>query len=103
MTPEGKVKKKIVSALKAAGPDVFYFTPIGSGYGRAGIPDIIACIKGEFYGFEVKADAAKNPPTALQLATMAQIERAGGHTYVLDDDNLVVLYNLLTEKGCSPY
>ena len=95
MTPEGKVKKKITQILKNLGPDVFHFTPIASGYGRAGIPDIIVCVRGAFVGIEVKADAKKNPPTALQLATMQQIQTAGGTTLVIDDDNLHELQALL--------
>ena len=45
-------------------------------YGTAGIPDIIACIGGRFYGFEVKTERGK--PTALQEATLRKIQEAGG-------------------------
>ena len=42
----------------------------------AGIPDIIACIGGKFYGFEVKTERGK--PTALQEATIRKINAVGG-------------------------
>ena len=45
-------------------------------YGTAGIPDIIACIRGHFFGFEVKTDTGK--PTELQKATIRKILKCGG-------------------------
>jgi len=50
-------------------------------YGTAGIPDIIACIGGKFYGFEVKTERGK--PTALQEVTMRKIQAAGGIAVVV--------------------
>lgn len=50
-------------------------------YGTAGIPDIIACIDGRFYGFEVKTD--EGTPTKLQLATIRKINAAGGIAQVV--------------------
>ena len=38
MTPEGKIKIKIREYLKARG-DNYSFTPIGSAFGKAGLPD----------------------------------------------------------------
>ena len=42
----------------------------------AGIPDIIVCYKGRFYGLEAKVGT--NKPTRLQEATIAEIRKAGG-------------------------
>ena len=50
-------------------------------YGTAGIPDVIACIDGRFYGFEVKTD--EGTPTKLQLATIRKINAAGGIALVV--------------------
>lgn len=50
-------------------------------YGTAGIPDIIACIGGQFYAFEVKTDSGKT--TALQDATIHKILACGGKAYVV--------------------
>ena len=49
--------------------------------GTAGIPDIIACINGHFYGFEVKTENGK--PTKLQEATIRKILAAGGTALVV--------------------
>ncbi|MCD8157761.1 MAG: hypothetical protein LUD77_02380 [Clostridiales bacterium] len=35
-------------------PNCFCWKEHGGMYGTAGIPDIIACVNGRFYGFEVK-------------------------------------------------
>ncbi len=48
----------------------------GGLYGTAGIPDIIACVDGRFYAFEVKQPGGKL--TRLQEATLGKIQAAGG-------------------------
>lgn len=48
----------------------------GGLYGTAGIPDIIACIDGGFYAFEVKQPGGKL--TRLQESTLGKIQAAGG-------------------------
>jgi len=42
----------------------------------AGIPDIIACVHGQFVAFEVKRPGGKT--TKLQEATLRRISEAGG-------------------------
>ncbi len=83
-TPEVKVKKQCVALLNSYG--MYYFFPVANGYGRVGIPDIIACINGHFLGIECKAGA--NKPTALQEAEMEKIRSAGGSTLVINEDNI---------------
>ena len=74
-TPEGKIKRKVVTVLKAN--DVWYFFPASNGFGRAGIPDIIAIVDGLFVGIECKADPSKKP-TQLQIKCGEEIVEAGG-------------------------
>jgi Holliday junction resolvase len=53
---------------------------------KAGVPDIVCCYKGRFYGIEVKV--GRNKASALQLANLRQIAEAGGIgilAYSLDD------------------
>ena len=50
-------------------------------YGTAGVPDIIACIGGRFYAFEVKTATGKT--TALQNATIRKILACGGMAVVV--------------------
>jgi hypothetical protein len=84
MTPEAKVKKKVVTLLKKRG--VYYFYPVMGGFGRSGIPDIVCCCKGHFIGIECKAGS--NKPTALQELEMQKIRDVGGTTLVVNEDNL---------------
>jgi hypothetical protein len=83
MTPEGKIKKKLTEMLKHE--KVWYFLPAANGMGRAGIPDVIAIVEGQFIGIECKADAAKKP-TALQMECAKQIRNAGGYWFLIFDD-----------------
>ena len=83
-TPESRVKKQVVEILKREG--VYYFYPVTGGFGRSGVPDIVCCLNGRFFGIECKAGT--NKPTALQEAEMARIRLAGGKTLVVNETNL---------------
>lgn len=84
MTPEAKVKKKVVDVLKKNG--AYYFFPATGGYGRSGVPDIVSCYRGVFVAIECKAGS--NKPTALQEAEMRKIREANGFTLVVNEDNI---------------
>jgi Holliday junction resolvase len=90
MTPESKVKKKVVDILKAAG--AYYFFPATGGYGRSGVPDIIVCFKGRFIGIECKA--GDNTPTALQQRELMRIIDAGGSAFVVNEESLNALVDI---------
>jgi len=83
MTPEGKVKAKVVAVLKKY--NVYYFFPSTGGYGKSGVPDIVACVNGRFVGIECKAKGKK--PTLLQEREMKRICASGGSTIVVGGDN----------------
>lgn len=83
MTPEAKTKKKVRDILDDAG--VYHFNPFGGGYGRAGIPDIIACVNGFFLAIECKAGKGKT--TALQDRELKHIRRSCGVTMVVYDND----------------
>ena len=83
-TPEGKVKDACVALLQRYG--AYYFFPATGGYGRSGIPDIVACYNGRFIGIECKA--GDNKPTALQEREMAAIRAARGSTLVIRETNI---------------
>lgn len=84
MTPEKKVKMKVVEILKEFG--VYYFYASTGGYGASGVPDIICCYKGRFIGIECKA--GKGKPTALQEKNIAQIIAQGGLAIVVNENNI---------------
>ena len=97
MTPEAKVKKKVVDVIKKH--KAYYFYPVTGGFGRSGIPDIIVCHRGHFVGIECKAGT--NKPTALQLAELAKIIDAGGNAMVVNENNIDVVDELLKFLGES--
>lgn len=90
-TPEGRVKAKVVRALKDAG--AYYFFPATGGYGRSGVPDIVVCYRGHFIGIECKA--GKNKLTALQEAEGAAIAAAGGTFVIVNEDNVPAVSGML--------
>ena len=91
MTPEAKVKKKVKAILEAHG--AYYAMPVGAGFGNAGVPDFLLCLKGRFIGIECKANGGK--PTKLQVKHLEDIRRAGGEAIVVDETNYDDLHNWL--------
>lgn len=91
LTPEGKIKTRVKNMLDAQG--AYYFMPTGIGYCRSGIPDIVACIAGNFIGIEVKA--GNKQPTALQQRELEKIFRAGGTALCINADNIDTLPSYL--------
>jgi Holliday junction resolvase len=84
VTPEGKVKAAVRKVLDAEG--VYYFSPAANGFRRAGIPDIICCVRGFFLAIELKAGKGKT--TALQDREIAAINSHGGHAMVVNENNI---------------
>jgi len=96
-TPEAKVKKKVKEILDQMG--VYHFSPMQNGMGRAGIPDIIGCLEGQFLGIECKA--GKGTTTALQERELTRIQNAGGYALVVNEENINQLWEIkewLTNK-----
>jgi Holliday junction resolvase len=75
-TPESYEKDEIKKYLVSIG--AWYFCPYMAGFGKAGVPDICACIQGKFWGIEVKREGKE--PTAIQRQRMEEIEQAGGYS-----------------------
>ena len=84
MTPEKKVKDKVAKVLKQLG--AYYFFPATGGYGRSGVPDIVGCYNGKFFGIECKA--GKNTTTALQELELEKIRKSGGIGLVVNENNV---------------
>ena len=93
MTPEGRVKRTVTNQLKDLG--AYYFFPATGGYGRSGVPDIIGCLHGKFFGIECKA--GKNKPTALQEKNLSDINTAGGFALVVNEENMANVREILLE------
>ena len=99
MTPEAKVKNKAVKQLKDLG--AYYFFPATAGFGKSGVPDIVGCYQGLFFGIECKA--GKNKPTPLQEKNLREIRAAGGCDMVINEDNVGSVSNSLTSWATLSY
>ena len=95
LTPAAKVKKVVVRQLKLLG--AYYFYPVTGGYGASGVPDIVGCYKGKFFGIECKAGS--NKPTPLQRKNLTDIELAGGIAVVVNEKNMDIVEDLLNWSG----
>lgn len=101
-TPEHKVKDRIKKILEKH--NAYKFMPMTGGYGKSGVPDIVACVQGKFIGVECKANG--NKPTALQKKNLEEIVKAGGYSFVVDDSSIgvfiLVLDNVLSGRFLEP-
>lgn len=74
--PEATVTKRVMAKLKAYGG--FWFKVHGGPSQMAGIPDILGCYQGHFYGIEMKAPGKENNVSPKQKFVMDRIRAAGG-------------------------
>ena len=78
---ESSVVIKILSYLKSL-PQTVAFKHHGGLYSKAGVSDIIACIKGRAVFIEVKTPEKRNSATKLQEIFIKSIQDAGGIAFV---------------------
>jgi Holliday junction resolvase len=95
-TPERKVKTKVTKLLTERG--AYWFYPVASGYGSAGIPDIVCCYRGKFIGIECKAGSGRT--TALQENNLERIRLCKGLALVVREDltELIAVLDFLDGK-----
>ena len=60
--------------------------PATGGYGKSGVPDIVGCYEGRFFGIECKA--GKGKVTALQQKNLNEIDANKGIAVVVNDSNM---------------
>lgn len=60
----------------------FWWKDAAGPYQQKGIPDIVGCHEGRFFGFEVKRPLV-GELSAIQRHTLAAINAAGGTAYVV--------------------
>ncbi|MBR5823770.1 MAG: VRR-NUC domain-containing protein [Paludibacteraceae bacterium] len=76
---EKTFENKIKQFLKEKG--CWHVKFFANGYTKVGVPDILACVNGQFVAIEVKAPNGK--PSALQLYNIEEIKKSGGTAMVL--------------------
>lgn len=103
MTPEKIFETKIKRMLEENG--AWYVKFFANRNTPSGIPDILACVNGEFLGIEVKSKNGHS--SALQIHHIEQIRKAGGQAFVVYPsgfDQLVDLVDRLKRgKVISPF
>jgi len=92
-TPEKKVKDKVKKILEDNG--AYYFMPATGGYGKSGVPDIVACLQGKFIGIECKANGGR--PTALQEKNLNDIMAVGGFSVLVDEGGIEMFRSMLEQ------
>lgn len=78
MGPEKRYEKKLRNLIESKGG--YCIKQFGCAFTKAGLPDLVCCIKGKFLAIEVKADNGKVSP--LQLHEIDLIQKAGGIAFV---------------------
>jgi len=91
---EQVIQTSIMRYIKSIGGLPIKQNQIGI-YAQAGVPDIIACVKGRFIAIEVKRPGKK--PEPIQEAFLESINKKGGIAFWTD--NLDKVKNIIKEEG----
>lgn len=84
MQSEGEFQKEVIKFLSQHDDEVWFVKYWAGGrYTKEGIPDILACINGDFHGIELKSDGKGYNETKLQALNLQHLNQTGGHGYVL--------------------
>ena len=97
MKREEHVKAAVKNLFQKYG--AWYTMPMGQMFGKAGVPDFLACHKGRMIAVETKFGS--NKPTALQKHELAGIQASGGVALVINEKNLGALEVILKEISCA--
>ena len=89
MASEKQFETKVKKYLKDNGCyEVKFFA---NAYTKTGVPDVLACVRGFFFGIELKAPNGR--PTPIQIYNLEQIHKAGGFGILLYPKD----YNIFTD------
>lgn len=86
---ESRLQKRIHAAI-AREFVWFGFKVHGNEFQRAGIPDLVGCCAGLFFGLEVKMP--KGRVSAVQYEVMREIRKAGGYAKVVEDAQTAITF-----------
>jgi hypothetical protein len=87
---EKSLERRAMEWLRAQ-PGCWAFKSHGGPFQQAGLPDIVGCYEGRFFGLELKMPG--NKPTRLQEITLEHIRNSGGIAgvcYSLEDVKAVL-------------
>ena len=87
MKNEGDVKKIVKDVLKTT-DKCWWFMPSANGFGRAGVPDFVGHVDGNFFAIETKF--GKGTTTALQNKEISAILQSGGRVWIVRETSVDV-------------
>ena len=90
---ENTLQKECLNILKKN--HIYCINMYGSSRTGKGTPDILACIKGKFFAFELKVE--NNDTSDIQKYRLKKIRESGGHGYVIRSVN--ELNDILKREG----
>ena len=79
--PEARLQRRIQKALRQQ-TGGFWFKVWGGPFQLAGLPDLIGCVRGRFFGLEVKRPK-KGRVSEIQWDTLGKIQDEGGCAQVV--------------------
>ena len=85
MATEQQIQSKIVKYLESQG---CYVVKVISA-SKSGVPDILGCYEGIFFGIEVKKPETASNVSKLQEYNLDKIRESGGHSLVAWDVEMV--------------
>ena len=93
---ESKFKQRVKKDLDSL-PNCYYF--VKEAGALRGIPDIIGCVKGRFFGLELKRNRQEATKSAgrvvLQRYHIRQINAAGGEAFITWPDTWDITFKIL--------
>jgi hypothetical protein len=100
--PETRRQRKIRKGLEKEFPDSWWKKIHGGWFQDAGIPDLIGCVCGLFFGFEVKEP--DGDLSAIQIENIDDIEDAGGVAceVITLEQAIEIVYETLRKTGRLP-
>lgn len=95
MAAEKNFENKVKKFLKDKGAWLLKYWG-GAAYTKSGIPDLLVCLDGFFFGIEIKAD--KGEPSLLQLYNLRKIRDAGGYGILLYPQDFELFKMFIAKK-----
>lgn len=99
MAAEKQFENKIKTYLDELG--AWHVKFFANAFTKAGIPDILCCLHGEFIAIEVKA--ANGKPSELQLYNLRKIHEAGGIALLVYPKDWERLKNMLKQFAMGDF
>jgi hypothetical protein len=76
---EARLSRDIRKALQLAfGDDLFIFKVWGNEYQMAGLPDLLGCVRGLYFGIETKLPESRENVSPRQALVHDKIRKSGG-------------------------